>query len=197
MQQSLPLVYFSLGWLAAIYLFTSAVTGRFKKIDLGAALLYTTSVAVVGVFGEVLVDSLYQFVFGVPLWQYRVLPIHNAYTSYYSPVIWGMYGFYLYLMHDSLCEYCAQSIRPFAVFIALEAIMLELVLNFSHLATFNQYIFYYLPNGLWHLSAFQVIPFYFIAGLVIAGFARGCKSSPRFFIFTNLVLLSVLVFLTR
>lgn len=197
MQQSLPLVYFSLGWLAAIYLFTSAIAWRFKKVDIETALLYATSVAVVGVFGEVLVDSLYQLVFGTPLWQYRVLPIHNAYTSYYSPVIWGMYGFYLYLLHDGLCEYCAHSIRPLTIFIAIEAIALELVLNLSYLAIFNQYIFYYLPDGLWHLSAFQVIPFYFAAGLVIAGFARRCKSSPRFFIFTNMVLLSVLVFFTH
>lgn len=197
MQQSLPLVYFSLGWIGVIYLFNSVIAKKFKGIDLGTALLYVTSVALVGVFGEVLLDSLYQFALGSPLWQYRILPIHNAYTSYYSPVIWGMYGFYLYLMHDSLCEYCAHSIGSLAVFISIEAIALELLLNLSYLVIFNQYIFYYLPDGLWHMSAFQVIPFYFIAGLVIARFLNGFKSDMRFFIFVNLVLISVLVFFTR
>lgn len=197
MQQSLPLVYFSLGWVGVIYLFNSVITKEFKRIDVGTALLYATSVALVGVFGEVLLGSVYQFVIGAPLWQYQVLPIHTAYTSYYSPVIWGMYGFYLYLLHDSLCGYCARSIGPLAVFISIEAIVLELLLNLSHLIIFNQYIFYYLPNGLWHLSAFQVIPFYLIAGLVIARFLNGFKSDMRFFIFTNLVLISVLVFFTH
>lgn len=197
MQQSLPLVYFSLGWVGVIYLFNSVIAGKFKGIDVWTVLLYVTSVALVGVFGEVLLDSVYQSIFSAPLWQYQILPIHDAYTSYYSPVIWGMYGFYLYLLHDSLCEYCAHSIVPLAVFISIEAIVLELLLNLSHLVIFKQYIFYYLPNGLWHLSAFQVIPFYFIAGLVIARFLNGFKSDMRFFIFTNLVLISVLVFFTH
>jgi hypothetical protein len=154
-------------------------------------------VAMVGVFGEVLLDSLYTAVFGTPLWQYRVLPIHNAYTSYYSLVIWGMYGFYLYLLHDSLNGRFADSVGLLAVFISVEAIALELLLNLSHLIIFKQYIFYYLPSGLWHLSAFQVIPFYFIAGIVIAKSISGFKSNPWFFTSVNLILVSVLVFFTR
>lgn len=197
MQQSLPLVYFSLGWLAAIYLFNAAVAGRFKKVNAETALMYVTSVMLVGVFGEVLLDSVYQSVFGVPLWHYRVLPIHNAYTSYYSSVIWGMYGFYLYLLHESFGDRYARSMWLAAAFISVEAIALELALNLSHFIIFNQYIFYYLPGGLWHLSAFQVIPFYFIAGLVIAKFIRGCKTDPRFFVLINIILVSILVFFVR
>jgi hypothetical protein len=192
----LPLVYFSFVWIGVIYLFNCIVAKKYKKIDIKIALLYVTSVILVGVFGEVLVDTLYTAAFGSPLWQYRLLPIHNAHTSYYSLVIWGMYGFYLYLLHDSL-SVRLHSHRMLAVLISLEAIVLELLLNFSHFLIFHQYIFYYFPAGLWHLSAFQAIPFYFIAGLVIVKSVHGFKSNPWFFSLMNIILVSVLMFCTQ
>ncbi len=194
--QSLPLVYFSAGWVGIIYLFNSAVAGKFKKINVEIALLYVTSVMLIGVFGEVLLDSLYRAAFGAPLWLYHVLPIHDGYTSYYSLVLWGMYGFYLYLLHDGLQNRRIRSNSLLAALISIEAIVLELLINSSHLAIFKRYIFYYLPGGLWHLSAFQVIPFYFIAGLFIVKSTDGFKSNPWFFSLTNAILLSVLIFFT-
>ncbi len=195
--QSLPLVYFSAGWVCIIYLFNSAIARKFRQIDVKGALLSITSVMLIGVFGEVLLDTLYRAAFGSPLWLYRVLPIHNGYTSYYSLTLWGLFGFYLYLLHDGLKSHRIRSNNLLlAVLISGEAIALELLINVSHLIIFKSYIFYYMPSGLWHLSAFQVIPFYFIAGLFILKSTDGFKSNPWFFSLTNMILLSVLVLFT-
>ena len=194
--QLLQLTYFSLAWVGVLYLFNCALAKELKRIDFKIALLYVTSVALVGVFGEVLLDTLYKSLIGTPLWQYRVLPIHDAYTSYYSLVIWSMYGFYLYLLHDTLGGQIGSN-TIVAALASLEAIFLELLLISSHLLIFNEYIFYYLPIGLWHLSAFQVIPFYFICGLVIVNSIHGFKSNPLFFSIMNAILVFVLVFCTH
>lgn len=192
----LQLAYFSIAWFLIIYLFNSVLAKRLKPIQLPEALLYMSTVAMVGVFGEVLVDSLYNHFVGVPLWQYHILPIHYAYTSYYSIVIWSLYGFYLYLLHDHLGTYRIHSTKVLAGIISLEAIVLEILFNTSHLLLYHQYIFYYLPHDLWHVTSLQAIPFYFIAGVVITKSIRAFKSSPIFFTMVNIILVTVLVFLT-
>ncbi|MDB5238401.1 MAG: hypothetical protein JWM46_671 [Candidatus Kaiserbacteria bacterium] len=191
----LSLFYFSLVWLAAIYLFNCALVRKFKVIHIETALLYISSVMLLGVFGEVLIDSLYKAVFKIPLWEYHLLPIHNAFTSYYSLFIWGMYGFHLYLLHHSL----NGRIRTgwgLAAIVTAEAIVLEVLFNLTSLAVFHQYIFYYLPNDLWHITSVQVMPVYFLAGFLVVRLTRSAKVDPWFFTLTNAVLVFVLVFLT-
>lgn len=190
----LSLVYFSIAWIAIIYLFNCLVAREFKRVHPTRALAYISSVVLLGVFGEVLIDSLYDALFGVPLWEYRLLPLHNAYTSYYSLVIWSMYGFYLYLLHDSLNNHVRSS-RVLAIVISVEAILLEILLNVSHLLIFGQYVFYYFPNDLWHVTSIQAIPVYFLAGLFIVRMTRGIKVDPVFFATVNMVLVAVLVFI--
>ena len=180
-----------------IYLFNSALAKKFKKVDPKIALLYVSSVAIIGVFGEVFVDSFYNLIFKTPLWQYQILPIHNSYTSYYSVVIWGMYGFYLYLLHDHLSGYNIQKSRTLALIVSIEAIVLEILFNFSHLAIFKRYIFYYTPGDLWHLTSLLAIPFYFLAGLAIVKSIKRFKADPSFFIVMNALLVLTLVFLAR
>lgn len=190
-----PLLYFSLAWLGAIYLFNCAIARKFKAIDIEIALLYISSVMLLGVFGEVLIDSLYKAAFKLPLWEYYLLPIHNGFTSYYSLFIWSMYGFHLYLLHHSL-NGRVRSNWVLAVIVTIEAILLEVLFNLTSLAAFGQYIFYYLPNDLWHITSVQVMPVYFLAGFLVVRLTRSAKVDPWFFTLTNLVLVFVLVFLT-
>jgi hypothetical protein len=190
----MPLIAFTLAWILAIYLFNAAVARNFKKIELEGALVYISSVTLLGVFGEVLIDSLYAMAFGVPLWEYRLLPIHHAFTSYYSLAIWSMYGFYLYLLHDTLNGRLRSTAAKASV-IALEAIVLEILLNVSHLIIFGSYIFYYLPSDLWHVTTIQAVPVYFLAGFFIVRMTRSIKVDPRFFIAVNAVLVGIFVFL--
>ena len=51
-----------------------------------------------------------------------------------------------------------------------EAILIEILYNGAFLLLFGEYIFYYLPKNLGplsHLSCLQVLPFYFMVGLVL------------------------------
>jgi hypothetical protein len=188
------LLYFSLGWVAIIYFFNSAIAKRLKVIDFKIALLYISTVVLSGTFGEVFINSIYNFLFNVPLWEYKLFPIHNAYTSYYSMFIWSMYGFYLYLLHDNL-KSNNYPVRTLAVIVSIEAIILEFLFNLSHLFIFKDYIFYYLPSDIWHLTSLQAIPFYFLAGFVIIKSIKRFKADPWFFIPMNILLVFTLVFL--
>jgi len=107
-----------------------------------------------------------------------------------------MYGFYLYLLHDSLHGWNIRSSRKLATIIAIEAIVLEFLLNGSFLLLFGDYFFYYLPGDLWHLTTIQAIPFYFLAGVVITKTVKHFKIFPLFFIAMNTLLIFIFVFFT-
>ncbi len=188
------LFFFTIAWIAIVYLFNAAISRKFHKIEPKLAGLYISTVALIGVFGEIFADSLYASVAGQPLWVYHVFPVHDGYTSMYSVVVWSMYGFYLYLMHDYFTRF-HFSTHTLAIIISIEAIILELLINSSYLYFFDDYFFYYLPGELWHLTTIQAIPFYFLAGIVILKTLKRFKADPKFFIAMNIVLTTTLVFL--
>jgi hypothetical protein len=189
------LLFFSLFCIAVIYLIYTLSTHHLKKINVKIALLYSVSVALFGVCAEILVDSLYKFAVGKPLWEYHLIPIHHRYTSYYSLVIWGMYGFYLYIFHDFFKSKRSKLSRKYLILlVGIEAIVLEVVINKLYLALFGGYIFYYLPNDLWHLTSIQAIPFYILLGLTISKSIKHFRKDQTFFIVMNLILVSILVF---
>jgi hypothetical protein len=192
---ALNLAIFTLFCITAMYLFNAFLSHRFKKIDYVYASLYITTVALLGVFGEVLIDSLFVLLTKRPLWEYHLLPIHSSYTSYYSLAIWGMYGFYLYVFHDLLKGRRSKLSKKYLfIVVGTEAILLEVAINIMYLAFFGDYIFYYLPNDLWHLTSIQAIPFYFVLGTVISRCIKRFRVDTRFFIIMNICLLGVMVF---
>ncbi len=192
---AIQLIVFTVCCVIAIYLFNAFLSHRFKKIDYRYAALYVATVALLGVFGEVLIDSLFKLITDRPLWEYHLLPIHRGYTSYYSLAIWGMYGFYLYIFHDFLKGRRAKlSKRYITLIVAVEAILLEIAVNILFLAFFGDYIFYYLPSDAWHLTSIQAIPFYFVLSVVIAKCIKRFRKDPAFFIAMNVSLVAVLVF---
>ena len=157
-------------------------------------LLYSATVTVIGLFGEVFLSTLYHFIFGKPLWVYYFYPIHHGYTSLYSLFMWGLYGFHLYLLHGHLKNKNIQSDRNLALIISGEAVFLEVIYNFSFLMVFNHFIFYYTPSDLWHLSSLQAVPLYFLAGLVIVKTLRRFSKDPVFFIKMSYLFALVFVF---
>src|SRR5262249_20167202 len=98
------LLCFSLLCLCLIYLVNSAISRKWRQIKLKPALLYMSSVAMIGVYGEIFVGSLYKLLFDNTLWVYRVYPIHDGYTSRYGVFLWAMLGFHLYLLGGFLKE---------------------------------------------------------------------------------------------
>ncbi len=190
----MSITLFSCAWAVVVYLFHSAVSRKFRVIRVRDLLLYMSTFALLGIYGEVFCDTIYNLLIGHPLWIYHFMPVHNGYTSTYSIFIWGLYGFYLYLFHSHLA-----SVRPFrnhtlAMIICCEAIILEILLNCSFLYFFKDYYFYYYPSDMWHVTTLQAIPFYYLAGRAFLRCIKNCKRTPWFFIGMNIVLVSILVF---
>ncbi len=194
--QYMTLIFFSLFFVVGIYFFNVALKRHLIKIDIKTALCYISAVMMLGIFSEIFLDSIYHKIFGVPLWVYRILPIHHGYTSYYSLFIWGLYGFHLYLLHKSFRRKI-HSIWILGTIIAIEALFLESLFNVMSLIFLRQYTFYYLPNDLWHVTSIQALPLYFLAGFIIVRLIKDERTDPWFFILANLSITSVLVFLAN
>jgi hypothetical protein len=135
------------------------LAGKFKKINPSVALLYSATLAMLGVFGEVIIDNGYNFAFGHPFWLYTTLPVHNGYTSRYALFLWGIYGFAIYLLHDHSGVRKIKAVNSLPVLFMASAIIFEVLVNLTFKIFFGKYVFYYFPSDLWHLSSVQVLPF--------------------------------------
>lgn len=193
---ALKLILFALGAATAVYLLNSLIAKQFKRISVRPVLLYFTTLALIGLFGEIFLDTSYNFFVGHPLWYYNILPIFGGYTSSYAIVTWGLYGVHLYLLHDTLgTRWSITRTKHLALIFALEAILLESVLTISAKLVFGKYLYYYLPADLWHVTTVQNIPFYFICGVVVLKSLKRFRNDPKFFSLMNSFLVAVLVFM--
>jgi len=195
---ALKLVLFAIAWVALIYILNSLIAGTFKRINIKQLAMYATSVAMIGVFGEVFLDTAYKLVVGHPLWYYNILPVQHGYTSSYALVTWGIYGFHLYLLHGSLAaKWSITKTRHLALIFCIEALLLEALLTLSARVVFGKFLYYYLPSDLWHVSSFQNIPFYFICGVLVLKSLKRFRADPVFFSLMCSALAFVLVFLAK
>lgn len=136
---------------------------------------YITIFSLIGITGELFVNTSYAYFFHTPLWEYRLFPTHNASISYFFPFVWGSLGVYKYVT-DYLFASKRVPGKIYAGFVTgAEAIYLELLYNGLYFSTFGNYIFYYFPENLGplsHFSCLQVIPFYFIVGFLAHALIR-------------------------
>src|ERR1700683_1503377 len=176
------LIIFALSWLGVIYVLNCVIAGEFKRVELKLAVMYFLALALVGLFGEIFLDSVYNYVVGHPLWYYRILPIMGGYTSSFAIVTWGLYGFHLYLLHGSLgARWSIYRTRHLVLLFSFEALVMEAAVTLSAKVFLGRYLYYYVPSDLWHVSSLQNIPFYFICGLVTIATLKRFKADPVFF----------------
>lgn len=109
-------------------------------------LVFITTVVLVGVFGEVFVDSLYDMAFGRPLWHYQILPVHNTYTSKFAVVLWALYGMHIFWFHNTLSKWGVHRRTHLALILSLEAIILESLVNLASLMVFGKLVYFYTPQ---------------------------------------------------
>lgn len=190
------LVFFAAAWAVGIYLVDCLLTRQIKHVQLKPALLYVSTMGMLGVIGEVSIGSFYNFLFGTPLWNYTVLPIHHAYTSQYALFLWGIYGLHLYLLHGSSKKGKPKSITWHALTFCIEAIAIEALVNLTFKLSFGRYIYYYFPSDLWHLTSVQTLPFYLAAGFIIFYAIRSFKADIKFYTAMCTSIAFVFVFLT-
>jgi hypothetical protein len=191
----LSLILFALLWLAIIYLLNSIIAQGWKKIEPKQALVYFFTVALIGVFGELFLDTAYNYIVGHPLWRYEILPIQNAYTSTGAVVVWGLYGLHLYLLHGTLgSKWSINKTRHLALIFSVEALVFEALLTISAKLLLGKFVYYYIPGDLWHVTSIQNLPFYLICGFFILGTLKRFRKEPLFFSSMSALLLLVVVF---
>lgn len=171
----------TIGIAAVVYLLDSLYARRWLSID-STLINYISAAVLIGVFGEVFVETIYNAIFGQPLWYYQFLPTHNAYTSYFSVVLWAMYGLHIYWVDITLKEkYGKLKKWKLASVFAVESLLLETFANLVWLAAFGYLIYYYTPGDLWHVTTLVNIPCYFAASLAMIVTIKRFKRSPYFF----------------
>lgn len=193
------LILYGISIFLSVYLINSIIAGKFKKlrfkrIHVSRALLYISSVAMIGVLAEIFVDTIYVHWFHRPLWHYNFFPIHHGYTSQYSPVLWGTFGFYLYLMHHEYERWSTRQLINLSIVFSIEAIVIEGIADAISRPFLGKLIYYYNPSNLWHVTSLQGIPFYFLTGILIIQTIHWFKSSPHYFTFISAWVTSVTVF---
>lgn len=183
----------TLGIALIMYLFDSLYAGRWLRIR-KESLAYVAASVLIGVFGEVFIETIYAWAFGQPLWHYQFLPVHHGYTSLYSVVLWTMYGMHLYWVQVALRSKYDSLVRwKLASVFAIESLLLETFANVVWLWVFGYLIYFYTPTDLWHATTIQNIPCYFAASWAIIVTVKRFRREPWFY--TGIAALIVMVFL--
>lgn len=191
----LQLIGFFILCTAIVYFGNCIFAKKFIRIEPKMAMLYVSTLALLGIFGEIFVNSVYHFFFGTALWEYHIYPIHHGYSSQFAVFLWGIYGLHLYLLHGALAGRKITSKKYMTYVFAFEGVAIEFITNALFLLSFGEYLFYYPPSDLWHLTSVQVLPAYLAGGFIIVKTLKRFKKDPWFFIIMNLLLTGVVVFL--
>ncbi|MDX2457181.1 MAG: hypothetical protein QNL87_06710 [Gammaproteobacteria bacterium] len=163
------------------YLLGSLLIRRWVRIDPYQLVLSMAAAFLVAIVCEVYLGKLYSLVTGQPLWQYRVWPIHDGYTSALNFIIWPVYGYYVYFMHHVLREK-AINIRPQwlkGLASGVDGPLLEILANGFFLLFYGTFYFYYLPDDMRHFTSVQVVPLYMVMGVILSLLMEYMQDRPQ------------------
>jgi len=163
------------------YLLGSLLIRRWVRIDPYQLALSMTAAFLVAIVCEVYLGKLYYLVTGQPLWQYRVWPIHDGYTSALNFIIWPVYGYYVYFMHHVLREKDIH-IRPQwlkGLASGFDGPLLEILANGFFLLFYGTFYFYYLPDDMRHFTSVQVVPLYMVMGVILSLLMEYLQDRPQ------------------
>ena len=166
----LSTIIFGITFCAAYYLIVSGIKKRWIQIEPLKLFFYISLFCLYGISGEIVVNTIWEYLFSQPLWEYKLFPTESGHISYFFPLIWGALGFYKYINDTVWHKFKPDQIILPGIIMGAEAIFLELLYNGLFLFVFGEYIFYYLPSNLGplsHLSCLEVLPFYFLVGFVL------------------------------
>ncbi len=151
------------------YLLGSLLLREWVRIDVYQLSLSMAVAFLVAIVCEVYLGKLYYLVMGEHLWQYRVWPIHDGYTSVLNFIVWPVYGYYVYFFHHVLQQKSIM-IRPHwlkGLVSGFDGPLLEILANGFFLLFYGTFYFYYLPNDMRHFTSIQVIPLYMVMGVIL------------------------------
>jgi hypothetical protein len=126
-----------------------------------------------GMFGELFLFKVIEWLFQSPIWEYRTLPIHNGITSSYGPIMWGNAAVYIcFHKNYSLNKKANPSVFVSFIKESLFLLVLELLFNFLAFCLFQEYFFYYFVPDLWHWSSFTNLPFWWVGYQVVVKYSN-------------------------
>jgi hypothetical protein len=152
------------------YLLASLLTLRWLRINAYELALSMAVAFLVAIVCEVYLGKLYYLFTGQPLWQYRVWPIHDGYTSAVNFIVWPVYGYYLYCLHQVMRAHRIK-VRPGwlkGIASGIDGPLLEILANGFFLLCYGTFYFYYLPGDLRHYTSVQVVPLYMVMGILLS-----------------------------
>lgn len=190
------LIVFPIAWLLTILAMGMLFPKR-NRTSGKILLIYISFMAMIGPIGEVFVGTIYPTLFEHPLWHYQIMPIHNGYTSYYAPVIWGISGAFLFCIREVAGLVKPRSHCKLALIAMSETILLEVALNLTFLLMSGGLMFYYLPADLWHVTSLQTLPFYFVLGLITSSTLKRMRNNPIFYSAMCVLIMVVFVYMVR
>ena len=167
--------------VVVFYLVASLILRAWVRVDVYQLALAMAVAFLVAIVCEVALGKLYFMVVGDPLWQYRVWPIHDGYTSVLNFIIWPVYGYYLYFLHHVL-QSKRVVFRPYwlnGVVSGVDGPLLEILANGFFILFYGTFYFYYLPDDMKHLTSIQVVPLYMIMGVILALVLEHVRGRPR------------------
>lgn len=114
-----------------------------------------------GMCGEVFIDTVINKILNVPvpLWEYRILPIHDKITSSYGPIMWGFAAVCICL-YENYSVKTKANMKSVAAFFAESGFLIiaELYFCITGYFVFDEYFFYYFSPEFLHFSALVNIP---------------------------------------
>lgn len=182
------------GIAGVVYLLDSLYAKCWLTLD-KRAIRYVSAAVLIGVFGEVFIETVYTAIFGQPLWHYQFLPVHGTYTSQFSLVLWAMYGLHIYWTKQTLDrKYGKLAKWKLATVFAVESLLLETFANVVWLILFGYFIYFYTPPDLWHVTTIINIPCYFAAAWAMIGTVKRFEKDPRFYATMSALIVTVFLF---
>ena len=163
------------------YLLGSLLTRQWVRIEAYPLALSMAVAFLVAVVCEVYLGKLYYLLMGERLWQYRVWPIHDGYTSMLNFIVWPIYGYYVYFFHHVLQQH-AIIIRPRwlqGLVSGFDGPLLEILANGFFLLFYGTFYFYYLPDDMRHFTSVQVAPLYMVMGVILTLLLDALLRQPR------------------
>ena len=165
------------------YCFNRWLIGDRLEVDPYRLALTASTVLLLAIIGESLINPVYELCMGRKLWEYRIFPLHDRNVSALAVLVWTAYGVHLYFTRQSMqSRLNARWNNRYgkSVIMGLEApLLLEVSGNLTFLYLTNTYYAYYLPSDVGHLTSFQAVPVYVLCIFIGLGILGTLEKLPR------------------
>lgn len=170
---ALKLIIFTIIQLIPLFVWFHLLKRKGISVDFRLILSYFIFGSWFGMAGELFLYKIIEWIFHMPIWEYKLFPIHNGVTSSLGPIMWGNAAVYV-CFHKNYQILPVKTKNKLMLFV-LEAgylLVLELIFNFIAFFLFNNYFFYYFVPDLNHWSSFTNMPLWWAGYKVIAKFSK-------------------------